>query len=73
MAEPGCRTAGIGCIECKKWLNSALLQRLEPIWERRSQLINNSSMVKGVVEAGAKRAREVTSAVLEEVKDAVGL
>ena len=73
QVDAGCRTAGIGCIECKKWLNSALLQRLEPIWERRSQLINNSSMVKGVVEAGAKRAREVTSAVLEEVKDAVGL
>ncbi|MEK6537688.1 MAG: tryptophan--tRNA ligase, partial [Nitrospirota bacterium] len=73
QVDAGCRTAGIGCIDCKKWLNSALLQKLEPIWERRTQYANNSSMVKGIVEAGTKRAHEVAQSVLEEVRDAVGL
>ncbi|HEY4620028.1 MAG TPA: tryptophan--tRNA ligase, partial [Nitrospirota bacterium] len=70
--DAGCRSAGIGCIDCKKWLNSALLQRLEPIWERRAQYVNNTALIKGVAEAGAKRAHEVALSVLEEARDAIG-
>ncbi|MBI5756171.1 MAG: tryptophan--tRNA ligase [Nitrospirae bacterium] len=73
QVDGGCRTAGIGCIECKKWLNNALTEKLDPIRDKRSQLINNSSMVKGVVESGAKKAREVASSVLEEARAAIGL
>ena len=73
QVDVGCRTAGIGCIECKQWLNNALVEKLEPIWERRALYLNNVSMVKAVVEAGAKRAREAASSVLAEVRAAIGL
>lgn len=71
--DAGCRTAGIGCIECKRWLNDSLVKKLEPTWERRSHYINNFSLVKGVVESGSKKAREVASSVLSEVREAMGL
>lgn len=71
--DVGCRTAGIGCIECKTWLKNSLVEKLEPIWERRAHYINNPSMIRGVVEAGAKRAKEVTSSVIAEVREAIGL
>jgi len=73
QVDVGCRTAGIGCIECKTWLKNSLVEKLEPIWERRALYLNNVSMVKAVVEAGAKRAREAASSVLAEVRAAIGL
>jgi tryptophanyl-tRNA synthetase len=73
QVDVGCRTAGIGCIECKRWLHSALAEKLEPIWERRSHYLNDFSLVKGIAEAGAKRAREAASSVLAEVREAIGL
>ncbi|MBI5407005.1 MAG: tryptophan--tRNA ligase [Nitrospirae bacterium] len=73
QVDVGCRTAGIGCIECKQWLNTALTEKLEPIWERRSRYLNDFSLVKGIAEAGAKRAREAASSVLAEVRAAIGL
>jgi len=71
--DMGCRTAGIGCIECKTWLKNSLLEKLEPIWERRGHYINDPGSIKEIVEAGAKRAREVASSVIAEVRDAIGL
>lgn len=68
-----CRIAGIGCIDCKKWLNNSLMEKFEPIRERRAQYINNAGLVQGIVEEGAKRAREVASSVLAEVREAVGI
>jgi hypothetical protein len=50
-----------------------LAEKLEPIWERRSHYINDFSLVKGIAEAGAKRAREAASSVLAEVREAIGL
>ncbi|MBI5192261.1 MAG: tryptophan--tRNA ligase [Nitrospirae bacterium] len=68
-----CRRAGIGCIDCKKWLNNSLIERLEPIRERRAQYSNHPDIVKDIIEQGAKKAREVTSVVLSEVREAVGI
>jgi len=73
QVDKGCRTAGIGCIECKKWLNNALKEKLDPVWERRANLATNYSMVKGVIDAGAKRAHEAASTVMEEVREVIGL
>lgn len=73
QVDVGCRTAGIGCIECKRWLNNALVDKLEPIWERRTRYLNDFGLVKGIAETGAKRARVTASSVLVEVRDAIGL
>ena len=73
QVDVGCRTAGIGCIKCKTWLKNSLVEKLEPIWERRALYLNDFSLVKGIAEAGAKRAREAASSVLAEVRAAIGL
>src|SRR6202041_3329843 len=50
----GCRTAGIGCIECKGWAADALVQVLHPIQERRAGL--TQPQVMDILEDGSKRA-----------------
>jgi tryptophanyl-tRNA synthetase len=66
-----CRTAGIGCIDCKKMLLGHLNPVLEPLRERRSVLAQDPNRVRDILELGAEKARQVASATLEEVRDAV--
>ena len=66
-----CRTAEIGCIDCKKLAADAMIQRLTPIWERRRKLVGEPDRVKDIVQEGAKRARTVSHHTLEEVKTAM--
>src|ERR1700760_1105304 len=51
----GCRSAGIGCIECKSWAADALVQVLNPIQERRARY--SESDAAGILEDGSNRAR----------------
>ncbi|MBI5203489.1 MAG: tryptophan--tRNA ligase, partial [Nitrospirae bacterium] len=55
----GCRTAGIGCIDCKKILIKNIFRVLEPIWQKRSELIANPKLVMEVAEKGTDKARKV--------------
>ncbi len=66
-----CRTAEIGCIECKKLAADAMVAKLSPIWEARTQFNNDSKQVQEIVEAGAERAKRVSHQTLEEVKEAM--
>jgi tryptophanyl-tRNA synthetase len=66
-----CRTAEIGCIDCKKLAADAMVTKLSPIWEARKQFSNDPKRVKDIVEAGADRAKKVSHQTLEEVKDAM--
>jgi tryptophanyl-tRNA synthetase len=68
-----CRTAEIGCIECKKLAADAMVAKLSPIWEARTQFSNDSKQVQEIVEAGAERAKRVSHQTLEEVKEAMKL
>src|SRR6202030_1113607 len=54
----GCRTAGIGCIECKGWAADALVQLLSPMQERRKKFEQNPRLAWDILEAGAERARK---------------
>jgi tryptophanyl-tRNA synthetase len=67
----GCRTAGIGCLECKKIMIKHVLAELEPIRERRATL--RQEEVEGVLETGTRAAREVAARTMAEVRAAVGL
>lgn len=69
----GCRTAGIGCIDCKKILIKNVFKVMEPIWEKRNELINNPEMVSEVVMKGTEKARSVAEETMELVRDAMGL
>jgi len=71
--DVGCRSAGIGCIECKGWAADALVQILSPMQERRKKYEENPHLAWDILEAGAKRARRVASATMREVREAMGM
>ncbi len=67
----GCRTAGIGCLDCKGRLLDHLLHRLEEIHERRPEYASRPDEVWDILAAGSKRARETARATMEEVRSAM--
>ena len=67
----GCRSAGIGCIECKGWAADALVQILNPMQERRKQYESNPRLAWDILEAGSAKAREVADATMREVRGAM--
>ncbi len=66
-----CRTAEIGCIDCKKLVGDGMVRRLTPIWEGRARLTVKPGQVDDIVDEGSRRAREVAHRTLEEVNDAM--
>ncbi|GIW39623.1 MAG: tryptophan--tRNA ligase [Candidatus Binatia bacterium] len=69
----GCRTAGIGCLECKRIMIRHVLEDLEPIRKRREEWQGKPREVDRILEAGARAAAEVAGATMREVRRAVGL
>ncbi len=69
----GCRSAGIGCIECKSWAADALVRILNPMQERRKKYEDNPRLAWDILEAGSARARDVAGATMDEVRSAMGL
>jgi tryptophanyl-tRNA synthetase len=69
--DVGCRTAGIGCIECKSWAADSLVQILEPMQERRKKYEENPRLAWDILEAGSDRARRVASNTMSEVREAM--
>jgi tryptophanyl-tRNA synthetase len=67
----GCRSAGIGCIECKGWAADALVQILQPIQERRAGY--SRAQVKEILNDGSLRARKRAGQTMEQVHSAMGL
>jgi len=67
----GCRSAGIGCIECKGWAADALVQILNPIQERRARF--TSIEVEDILKDGANRARNRAEQTMTEVRSAMQL
>ena len=67
----GCRTAGIGCIECKGWAADALVSVLNLMQERRRYYEQNPREVWEVLEDGASRATRAAEATMEEVREAM--
>jgi tryptophanyl-tRNA synthetase len=69
----GCRTAGIGCVDCKRPLIEAVLAELAPIQERAREYASDPALVRGIVNEGSEAAREEARETLEEVRRAMGL
>jgi tryptophanyl-tRNA synthetase len=72
-AAEGCRTAGIGCIQCKGWLADAVVKELAPIQERRRHYEANPDEVTAILEAGNARANARANQTMTEVRSAMGL
>jgi tryptophanyl-tRNA synthetase len=71
--ETECRTAQIGCVECKRALAHHLAARLAPFRERRAKLGEDAQLVWDVLADGAARASTIAVETMAEVKDRVGL
>jgi len=69
----GCRSAGIGCIECKGWAADALVATLAPMQERRKKYEDNPRLAWDILEAGSARARKVAGATMHDVRDAMNI
>jgi tryptophanyl-tRNA synthetase len=70
-AAEGCRTAGIGCIECKAAMAENLIKWIAPVRERRVKWENDPKGVLEILDEGSKKARVVAQGTMERVREAV--
>ncbi|MFZ0138102.1 MAG: tryptophan--tRNA ligase [Candidatus Sulfotelmatobacter sp.] len=69
----GCRSAGIGCIECKGWAADGLVRLLNPMQQRRKKFEENPRLAWDILEAGSERARKVAAETMDGVRGAMGM
>ena len=69
----GCRSAGIGCIDCKKVLIKNMMAVLKPIWERRSELLDHPRKLEEIISSGSNKAQKAAAETMEKVRDVIGL
>ena len=72
-ASNGCRSAGIGCVDCKGPLIDAINKEQAPFIERAEQFENNHDLVRSIVIEGSEAARDVARETLEDVRNAIGI
>jgi tryptophanyl-tRNA synthetase len=71
--QQGCRSAGIGCLECKQPVIEAVLEELKPIRERAQQYLTDPTQVRQIIREGAEKARGLAQETLADVRAAMGL
>jgi tryptophanyl-tRNA synthetase len=72
-AAAGCRSAGIGCLDCKQPVIDAILREQQPWRERAEAILGNPKQVQWLVELGTERARTVARQTMREVREVMGL
>jgi tryptophanyl-tRNA synthetase len=71
--QNGCRSAGIGCLDCKKPLIDSVIAEIETIRKRAREFEENPEVVRNIVAEGCERAREAARATMDDVRAAIGL
>ena len=71
--QQGCRSAGIGCLDCKQPVIDAVLKELKPIQERGQEYQDQPDLVKSIIAEGTEKARDVARDTMEEVRAAIGI
>ncbi len=69
--DTDCRTAAIGCIDCKKQVGDAMVERFSPMWETRAHVTAHPHQTREVVEEGRKRASAVAKETMQAVNEAM--
>jgi tryptophanyl-tRNA synthetase len=69
--DAGCRSAGIGCIECKSWAADSLVKILNPMQQRRKKYEENPRLAWDILEDGSGKARKEASKTMNEVREAM--
>jgi tryptophanyl-tRNA synthetase len=72
-AAKGCRSAGIGCLECKQPVIDSVLREQQPWRERAQPYLDNPKLVREILDAGTERARVVARETMREVRSAMGI
>jgi tryptophanyl-tRNA synthetase len=68
-----CRSAEIGCVDCKRVLSDNMIKELAPIREKSLELINNPDQVKDVLKTGAEKCQKIAEETMNEVRSLMGL
>ena len=71
--QTGCRSAGIGCLDCKGPLIDSILKEQSPIRERAREYQEDTETVRGIISDGCEAAREVARETIVEVRQAMGI
>ena len=71
--QEGCKSAGIGCLECKEPVIDAVIRELTPMRDRAAQYVEDPSLVRNIIADGCERAREMASETMREVREGMGL
>lgn len=69
----GCTTAGIGCLDCKRYIIDAVQAELQPIRDRAQEYLADLGSVEAIIDEGCDAAREVARDTLDDVRKAMGL
>ncbi|HUF80076.1 MAG TPA: tryptophan--tRNA ligase [Burkholderiales bacterium] len=71
--QQGCRSAGIGCLECKQPVIDAVLEEQKPMRERAERYLEDPTLVRSIIADGCEKARKLAQETLREVRQAMGL
>ena len=71
--QEGCRSAGIGCVECKQPVIDAVLQELKPIQERARAFEAQPELVRSILAEGCEAARDMAQSTMVEVRHAMSM
>jgi len=71
--DQGCRSAGIGCLECKQPVIDAVLEEQKPMRERAQRYVDDPTLVRSIVADGCEKARKQAQETLREVREVMGL
>ena len=72
-AEKGCKSAGIGCLECKQPVIDSILREQQPMFERAQQYLDDPSLLRAIIADGNDKARAVAQETMRDVREAMGL
>jgi len=71
--QAGCRSAGIGCLECKQPVIDGILREQAPMRERAQTYLDDPSLVRAIIADGNEKARELARETMRDVREAMGL
>ena len=71
--DKGCKSAGIGCLECKQPVIDTILAEQQPMFERAQKYLDDPSLLRSIIADGGDKARKVAQETMREVREAMGL
>jgi tryptophanyl-tRNA synthetase len=73
FVDHNCRTAGIGCIECKEIVFKNMMEEIGPIQSRVKEINENPQYILEVLKSGAMRCKSIVENVMDEVRSKIGV